>query len=91
MQQQPRAIGGEKILLHMRQEAKLRFHSLLRHGLCHDLHLYMIYGTKRKQDVMEELGKSRSGLWFPGRLQKAALVGDGPRVWGSVMHRVCWS
>lgn len=46
MQQQPGAIGGEKILLYIRQEAKLRFHGLQRHGFCSDLHSYMIYGTQ---------------------------------------------
>jgi len=46
MQQQPGATGGEKTLLHIRQKTKPRFHSLLRHSLCNDLHSYMIYETQ---------------------------------------------
>ena len=48
-------------------------------------------GPKHKQDMMKELGKGRSGMWFLGRLWEAALVRAGPSVLGSVLHQVCWS
>lgn len=41
--------------------------------------------------MMKELGKGRSGVWFPGRLWEAVLVGARPSVLGSVLHQVYWS
>lgn len=67
MQQQPGAMGGEKILLHIRQEAKLRFHSLLRHGLCDDLHLCMIYGMQTYTGHDGRAGEGQECCVVPGK------------------------
>lgn len=61
--QQPGAMGGEKILLHLRQDAKLRFHSLLSCGLSNDLHLCMVYGMQTCPGHGGGAGEGQVWLW----------------------------
>lgn len=91
MWQQPGAMGGEKILLHIRQEAKLRFHSLLRHGLSNDLHLCMMYGMQTCTGHDGGAGEGQGWCVALGRLWEAVLVRARPAGLGSVLHQVCWS
>lgn len=73
--QQPGAMGGEKILLLLRQDAKLRFHSLLRRGLSNDLHLCMIYGMQTYPGYDGGAGEGQGRLW------EAVLVRNRPSGW----------
>lgn len=81
-------MGGEKILWHTRQEARLRCHSLLRRGLCNDLLWCVIYGMQTHTGRDGRAGEGQEGS---GKALEAALVRAKPSVLGSMLHQMCWS